>query len=311
MLHRVILSPHYDDAVFSLAATIRGWVVQGDSVTVVTVFAGVPSQPLVQDWDLKCGFRDSSEAMAARWAENQAAAKLLGFTAVDLDLLEEQYRSGEMLKPVLTQYLDSLPEAHVYCPLAVSGACVHADHVLTRLAFASWLERTRWRNAFLYEDQPYCLRNGIDGKVAQSISHQWQLKPDQHASDPAVRKEAISCYRSQVGSRQEELLQACERTYAITHRVAPLTAVMRAPGTANEELLVAEVKRLQDRLGKLRAELRAANRGARRNAIVAQLTAARLTSNTARLELTSHLRTAALNLGGYYGWPQTSAKAQE
>src|SRR5690554_6399989 len=77
----VVVSPHYDDAVFScgnLLSTLP-------ASTVVTVYSGLPDNPeLATDWDRRCGFANAGEAMATRANENGMALASLRAEGVDL-----------------------------------------------------------------------------------------------------------------------------------------------------------------------------------------------------------------------------------
>lgn len=81
----LVVSPHLDDAALSAFALLR---VAEQPPTVLTVFDGVPVRPLVRSWDLVCGFRDSTEAMRTRRAENAEAMDRLGCVHLSLGLLD-------------------------------------------------------------------------------------------------------------------------------------------------------------------------------------------------------------------------------
>jgi LmbE family N-acetylglucosaminyl deacetylase len=75
----VVLSPHLDDAVLSLGASIADAVATGADVAIVTAFAGDPAQrsdPSV--WDQRAGFSSSLEALDARREEDRRACAALG-----------------------------------------------------------------------------------------------------------------------------------------------------------------------------------------------------------------------------------------
>ena len=75
----MVLSPHLDDAVFSVGATISKIARAGSRVEVLTVFADDPhSDAAAIGWDIRGGFATESEAARARREEDRAACRLVG-----------------------------------------------------------------------------------------------------------------------------------------------------------------------------------------------------------------------------------------
>ena len=75
----VVLSPHLDDAVLSLGASIADAAATGADVAIVTAFAGDPARqgdPSV--WDRRAGFSSSLEAIEARREEDRLACTAIG-----------------------------------------------------------------------------------------------------------------------------------------------------------------------------------------------------------------------------------------
>jgi LmbE family N-acetylglucosaminyl deacetylase len=92
MRRLAVLSPHLDDAVLSVGATLAEAARAGDEVLVVTVFAGDPraSEP-AGEWDRRCGFSTAGEAARRRADEDVRACGILGARAIHLPLKDEQY----------------------------------------------------------------------------------------------------------------------------------------------------------------------------------------------------------------------------
>lgn len=87
--HVAVLSPHLDDAIFSLGAAIAK---TRSEVAVVTVFAGDPESPLpAGEWDARSGFRTAGEAARARRAEDALACRDVGARPVWLPFADPQY----------------------------------------------------------------------------------------------------------------------------------------------------------------------------------------------------------------------------
>jgi LmbE family N-acetylglucosaminyl deacetylase len=156
-----ILSPHLDDAVLSCWHLLT----EPRDVTVINVFAGVPSRKAAAWWDQHTGAIDSAERMRERIAEDRRSLALAGRAPVNLDFLDDQYRDTEQaLAPVTAQIARSLiPGAHVYAPGAFAG---HPDHLLVRAA-ALELRREGFP-VTLYADLPHATVHGWPTWVRRS-----------------------------------------------------------------------------------------------------------------------------------------------
>ena len=123
----LLLSPHWDDAVLSCWSLLSS----GRELNVVNVFAGVPAAGRSGLWERVAGVADSAERARVRMREDALALSGAGRTAVNLALLDAQYRAS-------TAALDDLDGAlgaeiagasRVYVPAAIGG---HRDHLLVR-----------------------------------------------------------------------------------------------------------------------------------------------------------------------------------
>ena len=83
----VILSPHLDDAVFSLWHVLDS----PEDVTVVTVYAGIPEPGFVTQLDRDHGATESAEWMLRRRMEDATSLEIAQRKPVHLDLLDAQY----------------------------------------------------------------------------------------------------------------------------------------------------------------------------------------------------------------------------
>jgi hypothetical protein len=181
------VSPHLDDAVFSVGA----WLAAQDDVVVATVFTA--SVPDPQGFALACqtdkGLGPDVDYMALRRAEDERACAALGARAVHLGLPEAPHRgydSAEALfagvrpgdaPPVAEALGPWLARAHVV--LGPAGVGGHADHLLVRDALPP--------GAPLWLDQPYGLRHGVaDGEPLP-------------AGDREAKVRACAAYASQLG----------------------------------------------------------------------------------------------------------------
>jgi LmbE family N-acetylglucosaminyl deacetylase len=147
----VIVSPHLDDAVLSLGATIARAARTGSRVKVVTVFGGNPSSELpAGGWDGLAGFRTEGEASTARRREDEAACGILGAEPVWLSFSEADYREGMDERGIVEALARELAEADAV--LAPGFPLMNPDHaVVARLVVAN---PPPGRLA-LYAEQPY------------------------------------------------------------------------------------------------------------------------------------------------------------
>jgi LmbE family N-acetylglucosaminyl deacetylase len=164
----VILSPHYDDAAFSLGA----WIAGHPGGTLVDIFTrssfvvgagrGVPDAETVE------------RISAIRQAEDRAFSSAHGLEVIELGLEEPSLRGRHsrdragvdddvaQLHERLWQVLDRLvtdSEQAIFCPAAIGG---HVNHVATRTVAIDWARaRGRLQNLRFYEDLPYARRAGV------------------------------------------------------------------------------------------------------------------------------------------------------
>jgi LmbE family N-acetylglucosaminyl deacetylase len=158
----IILSPHFDDAVFSLGGLIA---TAPERTIVVTIFAGTPADGVNGRWDRRSGFKTAAVAMTARRLENEAALAVLALPPdgiVNFDFLDRQYRTGgpadagmrsAIAAAVREVVRDHGAAANLYCP----ASAWHPDHgLLTDAVVALWKTGECGDvSLFLYQDQPY------------------------------------------------------------------------------------------------------------------------------------------------------------
>jgi LmbE family N-acetylglucosaminyl deacetylase len=176
----MVLSPHLDDAAFSASREVAA------GALVVSVFCGDPGPGVHGAWDRICGFGSSSEAVAARCAEDDVALGLLGGApGVRLALLDDQYLAaprpadevGAALRAVLDRGGTAGGPELILAPAGIGG---HPDHLAVRDA-AIALCRERGLTLRLYADLPYAVQFGwpswVDGGPARGwdASVAWEL----------------------------------------------------------------------------------------------------------------------------------------
>jgi LmbE family N-acetylglucosaminyl deacetylase len=197
-----VVSPHLDDAVMSVGATIAAAVRQGASVEVLTVFgygpvSDIPAGP----WDVKSGFSTEAEACKARREEDRNACRILGATPRWLDYGAEPYERRGTPAEILAAVTAATADADWV--LVPGFPLNHPDHVeLARLLLSSELRS----KMALYAEQPYLFweRDKIPPKMLApaindllSDSLQWLRQPATR-EDRRLKFKAVRCYRSQL-----------------------------------------------------------------------------------------------------------------
>lgn len=224
----LILSPHLDDAVFSLGGLLATYAQES---AVITVFAGTPSKPISRQWDRACGFADSAEAMKTRRQEDIVALTSLGIQPDNIlhwEYLDKQYRTNdkenlslvakeirEKIKTVLDEYKGK--KLHVYTPLTA----LHIDHRIVRDAvsdvYISKFETDPNITLYYYQDMPYTFRLYLfrrlalffrSKKMVLNTLNPFMCTPENIAFDESTQKQKISAmkkYTSQFKSKFSDI----------------------------------------------------------------------------------------------------------
>jgi hypothetical protein len=210
----IYLSPHHDDACFSLAtAALR---LGGVVLNLFTISA-------YTDEDLKLS-TDPTVVSRIRDAEDLAFAEASGLARFNLDRLDSPLRDRdpfdatdiapdvEELRPYLRRALDGLViTGHrrlLFCPAAIGG---HRDHIVTRdVVLTDYDELGRDYRIVFYEDLPYAADrgnrdSGLDALRARTESFGYRHVFRLPASEEKLR--LVRLYRSQFDRLPEDLSQ--------------------------------------------------------------------------------------------------------
>lgn len=211
----LVVSPHLDDAVLSIGATLHALAQAGHAVLIVTVFSGDPPHglsPVANAFHADCGLGD--DAMAVRREEDLYAVRRLDCRAHHLDFADAIYRQAEAGhwlcghdramfteesgdRPGLRDEIaDAVAALSAQLSPAVMLTCAaiggHVDHRLTRQAVTA-TARQRGLPLVLWQDLPY------------AVSTEATAPPDayERASYPGddaweAKAAAVACYRSQL-----------------------------------------------------------------------------------------------------------------
>jgi LmbE family N-acetylglucosaminyl deacetylase len=151
----VVVSPHLDDAAFSLGAAISHAGRSGVQVTVLTVLAGNPeSAAPAGDWDSRTGFGTAGETAAARRAEDADACARLGARPVWLPFSDDQYERGGTDDEIRTAVIDAAGSSLVLLP---GFPLEHPDHRWLHELLEPAIPAER---RGLYAEQPYAAQRG-------------------------------------------------------------------------------------------------------------------------------------------------------
>jgi len=148
----VVVSPHLDDGVFSLGATVAQASRLGTEVTMLTVLAGDPeSTAPAGNWDQRGGFATVGEAARARRVEDGRACSIVGALPVWLPFGDEQYDRGADDATIWDAVRDAA--RGVDAVLVPGSPLKHADHRwLSALFEARGFPHARLG---VYREQPY------------------------------------------------------------------------------------------------------------------------------------------------------------
>lgn len=178
----IVLSPHLDDAVLSLAE----WMLTcGVPVTVATVF---------------------SEGDLARKREDSRALALLGALQVHLGLSDVADRSG-----VPAGLMSALRRVSLGGQVLVPLGVHHPDHALVSCHAVVMFPG---RIAGFYEELPYRVMFPDEraARVAE-LSDTFKLEPSTWGGHLAEKRAAVACYASQAGEDIERCAFAPERIW--------------------------------------------------------------------------------------------------
>ena len=156
-----------------------------------------------------------------RHAEDEAAMRLLGRSAVNLGFIDAQYANGE---PTLERLVECIAQAlPPHCTvLAPAALGVHPDHARTRAAAMAL--RERGVSVSLYADVPHAAPRGWPASVTGAgresdadVVAQWERAMRQaglslrelapqvtalNADERRLKRQAVDCYRTQLSGLQ-------------------------------------------------------------------------------------------------------------
>jgi LmbE family N-acetylglucosaminyl deacetylase len=176
----VVVSPHLDDAVLSLGASMRAAARRGAEVTVLTVHAGDPASLAPADAGHRAmGFTTAAEAARTRRAEDDRACRALGVRPVWLDVPAFVALPDEAVERLRTHLADRDAVLIPAFPLA------HSDHVSVGRRVLEVLAPQQ--RVGLYVEQPYAAWNSLSRSFGRRVEAAAALRQLQLAISPGAR----------------------------------------------------------------------------------------------------------------------------
>ncbi|WP_436760742.1 PIG-L deacetylase family protein [Streptosporangium sp. V21-05] len=143
----IVVSPHFDDAVLSVAGLLAR---REGNAAIVTVLGGAAGEEL-SAWDRLCGFASAEETARERRAEDARACELLGVDQVALDNPDVPAAKLPLddLEAFLTEHVTA--RTRVLVPMGIGNA----DHEAVRDRALDVLEKVESAERWVYADLPY------------------------------------------------------------------------------------------------------------------------------------------------------------
>ena len=186
----VVVSPHLDDGVLSLGASMASWARRGAAVELLTVLACDPaSKAPAGGWDARGGFATEGESALARREEDRQACAVLGASPVWLPYGSGDYeRHGDEteVRDAVLRALDGRRQRR-------SSRASLSPTPTTPGSRSSSPAPSAGGRVGRYAEQPYTRRAGSDPAGAGFA------RPSRHGCDDRIAKwRAIRRYASQL-----------------------------------------------------------------------------------------------------------------
>lgn len=189
----IFISPHFDDAVLSCGE----WIAEQEGAIVVTVCGGAPRSYLVTDYDVKCGFKDSTDAVHRRYLEDYRAISVLGAYHDRWQFCDAQYgeqREPGNLEDMLHQQVFADTD-QVVAPLGLA----HRDHIRICDAVLT-VAKSSDVPLVLYEELPRRVHEPQEvlERLELLYGDGWRfVRYERSRGDTDLKEAAVRCYRSQ------------------------------------------------------------------------------------------------------------------
>lgn len=198
----LIISPHLDDAVFSLGGLISK---ENTKTKIINVFSKVPEKPIFTYWDRMCGFANSTIAMNTRLSEDKVALLGLGVQKDSIKYLlylDNQYRkyikiNQKEIKRQISFDIEKcikelLPQnIRLFIPMNA----LHKDHRMVRdIGIELYKKYYRDKNSislYLYQDMPYTFRVFLIKRLLSPFKQKRDIYDNMHPKILNTKREVI------------------------------------------------------------------------------------------------------------------------
>lgn len=193
-MRKLIVSPHSDDAIFSIGAFLSN---QSD-VFIITPFMGIP--------DDEAG-KNKHETLSK---EHNKACKIIGAKHIDGDFLDDVYPdlNHDRLREFLYLETAQLGADEIYIPLGIH----HHDHMLVADFMMDILDELNIEDFYFYEELPY--KKLYPEKTKKRIDRIKNRYGDVMMINPILyntkKDSAIRAYVSQTDNQLISILQTPE-----------------------------------------------------------------------------------------------------
>lgn len=220
-----IVSPHFDDAVFSCGALLAAH----PDAAVCTVFAAPPEQEMHTEWDERSGFANAHQAIHARTLEDNLALEVLDAIPLRMPFRGSQYMDSPSIGKLAAMLEETIYRTTANTLLMPLGLH-HDDHVLVFEACCEILPRLSHLTWFAYEEAIHRRTPGVvQARLADLAQRGVVATPAYpsagHTIDLArrtqLKREAVNAYESQLrafGAGDYDDVFATERYWQLSVR---------------------------------------------------------------------------------------------
>ena len=198
-----IVSPHFDDAVFSCGALLA---THPDAV-VCTVFAAPPEPDMHTEWDRKAGFASAHTSVHARTLEDDKALDVLDAVPVRMPFRDGQYLDSPSISRLAAALEETIYRSTANT-LVMPLGLHHPDHVLVFDACCEILPRLSHLTWFAYADAIHrCQPGVVDARLADLAERSIVATPAHPVAtghtigaerQALLKREAVYAYESQL-----------------------------------------------------------------------------------------------------------------
>ncbi|EEA00700.1 LmbE family protein [Burkholderia sp. H160] len=198
-----IVSPHFDDAVFSCGALLAAH----PDAAVCTVFAAPPEHDMHTEWDEKAGFANAHEAIRERTIEDNRALEVLDAIPLRMPFRDSQYADSPSISQMAAALEETIYRTTANTLLMPLGL-YHEDHARVFEACCEILPRLTHLNWFCYEEAIHRLTPGaVQARLADLVQRGIVATPAMPSAghntidvqrQTHLKREAVNAYASQL-----------------------------------------------------------------------------------------------------------------